>query len=72
MSAIEPFDCINVFSTSYGELVFNDRYECIDFWGRAEHKEAALQEWFAFLREKLAPPKRKRRPVCLGCGRSDC
>ncbi len=73
-------DTINIFGTSYGELVFNDRFECIDFQGRPEHKEAALKEWFEHLNVKLKyKPATTTCPecgyiarACLGCGRPDC
>jgi hypothetical protein len=68
-----------VFWTSYGLLVFNERFELQLCNISEEHKEAALQEWFAHLRERLATPIAKLCPdcgtiarVCLGCGRTDC
>jgi hypothetical protein len=73
-------DNVYFFSTSYGLLVFNERLECIAFQGGDEHKEAALQEWFACVKRRLekadaatpCPECGQLAKVCLGCGRCCC
>lgn len=68
-----------LFSSSYGLLILSDRLELVSFQGHDEHKDAAMQEWFEHVRERLKPHEAPKCPecgyiarACLGCGRPDC
>ena len=67
-----PIDSLFAFFSEYGVLWFNERFELDHFDGREEHKEAAMQDWFAFLRRRLAEPEKAGPTICPGCGEECC
>jgi hypothetical protein len=65
-------ETLNFFQTTWGLLVFNDRFEIVGFHGIEVHRELALQEWFAYLKRRLAVPEETGPRICPGCGSTEC